>query len=72
MRTSGLYLVAMHLYLTEEETAALTQGLHDIVESDCYPFSPRIRTEGDPSEAPAGAVARALAAAEALRAPVKR
>jgi hypothetical protein len=38
---------------TDEETAALTQELHDIVESDRYPFSlsrshlrcsPRIRT----------------------------
>jgi hypothetical protein len=34
----------MHLELTDEETAALTQELHDIVESDKYPFSPRIRT----------------------------
>jgi hypothetical protein len=34
----------MHLDLTDEETAALTQELHDIVENDCYPFSPRIRT----------------------------
>jgi hypothetical protein len=34
----------MHLELTDEETAALTQELHDIVENDRYPFSPRIRT----------------------------
>jgi hypothetical protein len=34
----------MHLDLTDEETAALTQELHDIVENDRYPFSPRIRT----------------------------
>jgi hypothetical protein len=27
-----------------EETAALTQELHEIVENDRYPFSPRIRT----------------------------
>jgi hypothetical protein len=33
----------MHLDLTDEETAALTQELHDI-ENDRYPFSPRIRT----------------------------
>jgi hypothetical protein len=33
-----------HLDLTDEETAALTQELHEIVESDRYPFSPRIRT----------------------------
>jgi hypothetical protein len=34
----------MHLDLTDEEAAALTQELHDIVENDRYPFSPRIRT----------------------------
>jgi hypothetical protein len=34
----------MHLDLSEEETAALTQELHDIVENDPYPFSPRVRT----------------------------
>jgi hypothetical protein len=34
----------MTLDLAEEEAAALTQELHDIVESDRYPFSPRIRT----------------------------
>jgi len=34
----------MNLDLTDEETAALTQELHDIVENDRYPFSPRIRT----------------------------
>ena len=33
----------MHLDLTDEETAALTQELHHIVESDRYPVSPRIR-----------------------------
>jgi hypothetical protein len=32
-----------HLELSDEETAALTQELHDIDESDPYPFSPRIR-----------------------------
>jgi hypothetical protein len=32
------------LKLTDEETAALTNELHDIVESDRYPLSPRIRT----------------------------
>jgi hypothetical protein len=35
---------AMNLDLSDEETAALAQELHDIVESDRYPFSPRIRT----------------------------
>jgi hypothetical protein len=34
----------MHLDLTDEEAAALSQELHDIVENDRYPFSPRIRT----------------------------
>jgi hypothetical protein len=34
----------MHLDLTDEETAALIQEFHDIVVSDHYPFSPRIRT----------------------------
>ena len=34
----------MNLDLTDEEAAALTHELHDIVENDRYPFSPRIRT----------------------------
>jgi hypothetical protein len=34
----------MHLEMTDEETAALTQELHQIVESDRYPFSARIHT----------------------------
>jgi hypothetical protein len=34
----------MPLDLSDEETAALTQELHDIIESDRYPFSPRILT----------------------------
>jgi hypothetical protein len=34
----------MHLDLTDGETAALIQELHDILESDRYPFSQRIRT----------------------------
>jgi hypothetical protein len=38
------HIGAMHLDLTDEEAAALTQELHDIVESDRYPLSPRIRT----------------------------
>jgi hypothetical protein len=32
-----------HLDLTDDEAAALTQELHDIVENDRYPFSPRIQ-----------------------------
>jgi hypothetical protein len=34
----------MRLDLTYEKTAALIKELHDIVENDPYPFSPRIRT----------------------------
>jgi hypothetical protein len=34
----------MNLDLTDEETAALTQELHEIVENARYPFSPRVRT----------------------------
>jgi hypothetical protein len=34
----------MHLDLSDEETAVLIHELHDIVESDRYPFSPHIRT----------------------------
>jgi hypothetical protein len=33
----------MHLDLTDEQ-AALIRELHDIIESNRYPFSPRIRT----------------------------
>ena len=35
---------AMHLDLSDDEAAALTQELHAIVENDRYPLSPRIRT----------------------------
>jgi hypothetical protein len=34
----------MNLDLSDEEGGALTQELHDIVENDRYPLSPRIRT----------------------------
>ena len=34
----------MNLELSDEETAALTQELQDIVERDRHPLSPRIRT----------------------------
>ena len=37
------HIGAMNLGLSDEETAALAQELHDIVENDHYPFSPRIR-----------------------------
>lgn len=38
------HIEAMHLEKSDDEAAALTQELHDIVENDRYPFSPRIRT----------------------------
>ena len=34
----------LHLELSDEEADALAQELHDIVENDRYPYSPRIRT----------------------------
>jgi hypothetical protein len=34
----------MNIDLSDEEAAALIRELHDIIESDRYPFSPRIRT----------------------------
>jgi hypothetical protein len=34
----------MNIELSDEEAAAPTNELHDIVENDRYPFSPRIRT----------------------------
>jgi hypothetical protein len=34
----------MHLELSDEEAAAMIKEMYDIVESDRYPFSPRIRT----------------------------
>jgi hypothetical protein len=36
----------MHLDLTDEETAALADDLHNIAENDRYPFSPRIHRLG--------------------------
>jgi len=38
------HIGVMHLDQTDEEAAALIRELRDIVESDHYPFSPRIRT----------------------------
>jgi hypothetical protein len=38
----------MHLELIVDDTAAFTQELHDFVENDRYPFSPRDpRADGD-------------------------
>jgi hypothetical protein len=56
-----------HLGLSDDEAAALTQELHDIVENDRYPFSPpHPHAEGHSRQAEAGAGARALATAEGL------
>jgi hypothetical protein len=50
------HIGAMHLDLSDEVTAALIQELHNIVEHDRYPFSPRIRTlRGRRRQAQAGA-----------------
>src|SRR5260370_16992885 len=38
------YLEAMNLELSDEETAALTQELHNIVKNARYPFPPPIPT----------------------------
>jgi hypothetical protein len=55
------------MHLDDEETAALIKELHDIVENDPYPFSPRIRTlRAILGKLRPGADARALAAAEGL------
>src|ERR1700720_3178056 len=62
----------MPLDLTNEETAALTQELHDIVENDRYPFSPRIRTlRGISRQAQTGAGAGVLTATEGLCAAIE-
>src|SRR5690349_15729161 len=42
--TANLDPISGAMHLDEEETAALIKELHDIVENDPYPFSPRIRT----------------------------
>jgi hypothetical protein len=38
------HIGAMHLDLSDEEAAALTQELRETVKRDRYPFSPRIQT----------------------------
>jgi hypothetical protein len=40
---SAAHIPRMNLELSDEEAAALIRELHDIIESDKYPFSPRIR-----------------------------
>jgi hypothetical protein len=55
----------MHLDLTDEETAALIQELHDIRRERPLPvLAAYPHPEGDPREAQAGAGSRALASAE--------
>jgi hypothetical protein len=59
------YRRAMTLDPTGEETAALIRELHDIVENDPYPVSPRIRTMRGGTRAAATCTGqRALAAAK--------
>jgi hypothetical protein len=41
---AGIMHLVLLLDLLNEETVALTQELHDVVESARYPFSARIRT----------------------------
>ena len=55
------HIGAMHLDLSDEEAAALTQELHDIVENDRYPFSSHPHAEGHSRQAQTGAGAQALA-----------
>jgi hypothetical protein len=63
----------MHLELSDEETAALIQELHEIVENDRYPFSPRIRTlSAILKQGQTGAGSQAVAAAEGVCAAVER
>jgi hypothetical protein len=46
------HLPGMNLDPTEEEGGAVSQELHDIIENDRYPLSPRIpHAEGDPLQA---------------------
>jgi hypothetical protein len=56
----------MNLDLSDEESAALTEELHHIVESDRYPAHPHAK--GDLRQAQAGAGPRALATAEDMSA----
>ena len=55
------HIGAMHLDLSDDEAAALTQELHDIVENDRYPFSSHPHAEGHSRQAQTGAGAQALA-----------
>ena len=59
-----------HLDLADDETAALTRELHDIVENDRCPVLAS-HAEGDPRQAQTGAGPRALAAAEGLCAAIE-
>jgi hypothetical protein len=61
------HIGVMHLDLTDDEAAALTQELHDIVENDRYPFlPPHPHAEGDPQQAETRAGSRAPVAGEGL------
>jgi hypothetical protein len=54
-----------HLDLSDDEAAALTQELHEIVENDRYPFSPRT-LRAILAKLQTGAGAQTLPAAEGL------
>jgi hypothetical protein len=57
----------MNLDLPHEETAALTQALHDIVENDRYPvLAAHPHAEGHSRQAQTGAGTQAPAAAESV------
>ena len=56
----------MNFDLTDEETAALAQELHDIVENDPSVLASHPHAEGHTRQAPAGAGSRALVAAEGV------
>jgi hypothetical protein len=56
----------MNIELDDEQAAALIKELHDIVENDPYPFSPRIRTLRATREASARTSAGAFVAAKSV------
>ena len=57
----------MRLDLSDEEAAALTRELHEIVENDRYPLSPRVRTlQGILDKLGSAATTGALTAAEGV------
>jgi hypothetical protein len=58
----------MNLDLSDEETAALTQELHDIVENDRYPvLAAHPHAQGHTRQDPAGAVSSSPVASNCIR-----